>query len=406
MAPAAGDGGQVAAPGHLDQDRSWRQGAVRPARQGQASSAQGQAGQACGHRRGVPGQFGLIGRGPDLRRRLPQGLRAAGQRPGPAAPDELGELGRAGEAADERGRAAPVRAQDEYLTGVRVRRAGLGVQIVAVVPEHHQAELGDRGEHRGPGARHHLDQAPAHGQPAAIAFSRPEVRAQADVARWALRHIGQGRVDAAQVAGIRYHDDHAAARGRRCCGGDGDLSRPFRARQRRPGGPDRATLRQASQERRACRVASPGTHIRLYPPARLRAALKAALRLAGGVPFGGGVPGRDGQPEHVGQRAGVPVRHRPGQVEDLRREHGLRRGHPFQPGQLALVLACPGCVPAGSRRRAGRRTGPSPGSRARPPRPGWPGRGNRRAGRGGPGRCPRRPGRRAAARSPPDPSAP
>ena len=197
------------------------------------------------------------------------------------------------------------------------------MQVVAVVPEHHQAEVGDRGEHRGPGARHHLDQPPAHGQPAAVALGRAEVCAQADVDRLPLRHIGQGRVDAAQVAGVRHHDDHASARGGRGGGGNGDLSRPFRARQRRPGGPDRAALGQAGQERRAGLVANPGTRLR---PLRQ---LRTRDTRPGGVPFRGGVPGRDGQPEHVGQRARVPVRDRPGQVEDLRREHGLRRGHPL-----------------------------------------------------------------------------
>ena len=103
-------------------------------------------------------------------------------------------------------------------------RARLGVQVVAVVPEHHQAEPGDRGEHRGPGARHHPDQAAAHRQPAPVALGRAEVRGEADVIQAGL---GQGRVHAVQVAGVRHDDDHAAARGGRGGGGDGDLGGPF-----------------------------------------------------------------------------------------------------------------------------------------------------------------------------------
>ncbi len=342
----AGDSGQVAAPRHLDQNRArrraWCRGPVRrpaagiaasPAGQGQAGSAQGEAGQARGHRRGVPGQLGLVGSGPDLRRRLPLRLGAAGQRPGPPARDQLGELGRAGEPADQRGRTGLVRAQGENLAGVRVRRARLGVQVVAVVPEHDQAEIRDGGEHRGPGACHHLDQSPAHGQPAAVALGRAEVRAQADMEEAMLRHIGQGRVDAVQVTGVRHDDEHAAARGGRDRCGDGDLGRPFRAGQRRPGGPDRAGLRQAGQESRPGWVADPGAWLR-----PLRQGVALGFR-TWGVPFRRGVPGRNGQPEHVGQRARVPVRHRPGQIEDLGREHRLRRSHPLQPGQFALMLA-------------------------------------------------------------------
>ena len=147
--------------------------------------------------------------------------------------------------------------------------------------------------------------------------------------------LGQGGVHAVQVAGVRHDDDHAAARGGRGGGGHGDLGRPFgRTGQRRPGGPDRAALGQAGQERRPGGIAAPGAGVR-------RGRRRGRRRGPGlrGFPFGGGVPRRDGQPEHVGERARVPVGHRPGQVEDLRGEHGLGRGHPLQPGQLALVLA-------------------------------------------------------------------
>ena len=138
------------------------------------------------------------------------------------------ELGRAGEPADQRGRAGPVGAQGEHLAGVRVRGARLGVQVVAVVPEHHQAEPGDRGEHRGPGARHHPDQAAAHGQPAPVALGRAEVRGEADVIQAGL---GQGRVDAVQVAGVRHDDEHAAARGA-AAGSGGVVGGRWRRRRR------------------------------------------------------------------------------------------------------------------------------------------------------------------------------
>ena len=77
-APGAGDGGQVAPPRHLDQDRARCETAARLAGEGLTSSAQRQAGQPRGHRGGIPGQFGLVWRGPDLGRRLPKRLGAAG----------------------------------------------------------------------------------------------------------------------------------------------------------------------------------------------------------------------------------------------------------------------------------------------------------------------------------------
>ncbi len=53
--------------------------------------------------------------------------------------------------------------------------------------------------------------------------------------------------------------------------------------------------------------------------------------------------GRDRQPQHVGQRAPVAVRDRPGKARDLGGEHGLGRHHPLQEGKAALMIAgiCP-----------------------------------------------------------------
>jgi hypothetical protein len=48
-------------------------------------------------------------------------------------------LGRAGVTADEHRRAGEVGPQRQHLAHVRVRRPRLGVQVVAVVPDHDQA---------------------------------------------------------------------------------------------------------------------------------------------------------------------------------------------------------------------------------------------------------------------------
>ena len=74
------------------------------------------------------------------------------ERARPAGLDQQLRLGGAGEPAEQQRRAAAGRAQGQHLTDVRVRRARLGVQVVAVVPDDEQAEVGDRGERRGAGA--------------------------------------------------------------------------------------------------------------------------------------------------------------------------------------------------------------------------------------------------------------
>ena len=76
---------------------------------------------------------------------------------------------RAGEAADQRGGALALGAQQQHLAGVRVRRPGLGVQVVAVVPDRHQAEVVDRREGGGAGADDDPPRAARDGEEVAVA---------------------------------------------------------------------------------------------------------------------------------------------------------------------------------------------------------------------------------------------
>ena len=182
------------------------------------------------------------------------GAQSAEHRPGrgerlrPAAGHQAGRLGGPGEAADERGRAGAVRAERQHLAGVRVRRPRLGVQVVAVVPDHDQAELGDRREHRGPGARDDPDLAAPHRQPAAVPL-RPGPRPAASVT-WPARaeQAGQRGVHQVQVPGVRHHDQHAPARCADRAGRPGDLLRPVRPGQRGPDGARRPPAGQRGQE--------------------------------------------------------------------------------------------------------------------------------------------------------------
>ncbi len=51
------------------------------------------------------------------------------------------------------------------------------------------------------------------------------------------------------------------------------------------------------------------------------------------------VAGRDREPQHVGERARISVRDRPGERGDLRREHRFRRDNPLEERQSPWVLA-------------------------------------------------------------------
>ena len=224
-----------------------------------------------------------------------------------------------------------MRPEREHLADVRVRRPRLGVQVVAVVPDHHQAEPGDRGEHGGPGPGHHPDLAARDREPPAVPLGRAEARREAHVLAGAER-AGQRGVDQVQVPGVGHDDQRPPPSGRGGGRGPGDLVRPVRAGQRGPGCARRAALGQRGEKRGAGRIPGPRSRVR-----GLRVLSSQALRRCRGLD--GGMPRRDGQPQHVGQRAAVPVGHRPGQLENAGGQHRLGRHHPLQERELALVLA-------------------------------------------------------------------
>ena len=96
----------------------------------------------------------------------------------------------------------------QHLAHVRIGRVLLGVQVVAVVPDDDEPEVGDRCEHRRPGPEHDADLSAADAQEAAIALSRPELRAQLDV-RARTQHAVQRRGEPRHVTGVRHHDQSA-----------------------------------------------------------------------------------------------------------------------------------------------------------------------------------------------------
>ncbi|COY26873.1 Uncharacterised protein [Mycobacterium tuberculosis] len=87
-------------------------------------------------------------------------------------------LGRAGVAADQRCAPRLMRPQHRHLTGVRIGCPRLSQGVVGVGPDHDQAQLAQRREHRAAGANHQPRAAPQRGQPAPIACLRAQAGRQ------------------------------------------------------------------------------------------------------------------------------------------------------------------------------------------------------------------------------------
>ena len=310
-------------------------------------------------RRGRPASAGSVGArvGDDVRRASGVRRRAPRRPTGPSrSATSAARLGRAGQAADHEAGALLRAAQREDVPDVRVGRARLGVQVVAVVPDDDEPEVADRGEHRGPGADHRAHLAAPDREPAAVALGRPG-SADRTTCRSGAEQAGQRGVDAGDVA-VRRGRRRArlGRRPARCATRPGDLLRPAGTGQRRPDRPDgRAGVRRRRAARRRAR-SGPSRRARAAPGARRRT---PGARLGLLDP---GVPRRDRQPQHVGQRAGVAVGDGPRQPQHLGREHRLGRDDPLEERQPALVRRCRPPARRRSRRRAGRRTGPGPGT--------------------------------------------
>ena len=79
---------------------------------------------------------------------------------------------------DDRGAVVEPRPLDQHVAGVRIGRALVGVQVVAVVPDDDQAEVADRREHGRPRAEHDLGGAARGGEELPVALLRGVVGPQ------------------------------------------------------------------------------------------------------------------------------------------------------------------------------------------------------------------------------------
>ena len=238
----------------------------------------------------------------------------------------------------------------------------------------------DRGEHRRPGADDRADGAPPHRQPRAVALRGAGLGGQDGVPPRAAPGRDR-RADPGDVTVVGDDDERAPPGRQRRLDRDGRAVRPRRARaarsRPRAGARPAATL---AQERRRRRCTGPRSR-RLRPAAGRR----RERRLAGRLGLDPRVPGRHRQPQDVGQRAGVPVRHLPGQGERPPARAPVRRTPPCPGGRAAARRRPrPTARPdrRGSRRPAARRTAPAPALPGGPPRRAARGRGSRTTGPG------------------------
>jgi hypothetical protein len=255
----------------------------------------------------------VVAGGADRRGTHPRGLPGRHDLLRPAGLEQQLGLAGAGVPAEQGSGSGELGPGEQHLAGVRVRRAWLGVQVVPVVPERDQPEVGDRREHRRPRAHHHRHPPAAGGEERAVPLGRPERRGERDVPS-GPEHGGERGVEAVEVAGVGDNGDGALAGPHGGGRSLGEPGRPVLAGQRRPDGASGASLAEGGEE--AGRA--------VHAPAALVDPDLRDVRLVGrGCLLGARVAGRDGEAEDIGEVAGVPVGDRPGQACHLGGEHHL-----------------------------------------------------------------------------------
>ena len=227
------------------------------------------------------------------------------------------------------------RPQAEHDSDVGVGGAGLGEQVVAVVPPGDEPEVVHRGERRRTGADDDLDVPPQHLEPRGVARLRPLVGGEPHVPPLAEQPPSARRRRGRRRGG-RDDEERAppaasavAAATARAAGQSASPVRRRAARATTPRGPRPRRRGAGTPDRRDSRPGGPG------PGARGSASAPAAR---GPGLLRGGVPRRHGQAQHVAERAGVAGGDGAAQRQHARGEHRLGRDHPAQRRQPAVVL--------------------------------------------------------------------
>ena len=143
----------------------------------------------------------------------------------PARAEQVLGLHAAREATQERGRALALGAQQQRLAGVGVGRPRLGVEVVTVVPDRHQAEVVHRRERRAAGADHDPPGAARDRQEVAVAGGRTAVGGEHDVVV-GTEDRGQRGVDPRDVLDVGRAHSAPRPPAAACAGGLREQPRP------------------------------------------------------------------------------------------------------------------------------------------------------------------------------------
>ena len=231
--------------------------------------------------------------------------------------------------------------QRHHVAGVRIGGVRLGMQIVAVVPQADQSEVGYRRVDGRTSADDDLGLAADDRKIVAVPGGGAQVgmqfgdRAQPD-------DRAQPVADLDQIAVIGHHDDDAAPGAQ---GGDGGLNEPAAPVVHTGGIRDESgtdlpvaaqwlAVRQPGQEGVAVGIADQTALGHLVGDRQWPAHLVGVL--------GAGVPRRDGEPDHVGEGAGIVIGDRPDQLHLSRAEDRGGRDDLGQRGQLGGDLSAIG----------------------------------------------------------------
>ena len=188
--------------------------------------------------------------------RLAQQLARRGDLLRPAGAEEVLPLHAACEAADQDRRVLAFGTHQQRLAGVWVGRPRLGVEVVAVVPDRHQAEVVHRRERSTPGADHDPPGSARHCQEVAVAGCRPAFAREHHMVPCA-EHPGQRGIHARRVLDVGHADQRPATTRRRCAGRVREQSGPVVARGRAPHGARRPAISQVLEVGRAVGVVRP-----------------------------------------------------------------------------------------------------------------------------------------------------
>ena len=252
--------------------------------------------------------------------------RGADHLPRPAGAEQVLRLSAPGMTPHDRRAPGLPRAQEQHVAGVAVRRTGLGVEVVAVVPDRDQADLAQRREGRGAGADHDPGRSALDSQERRVALRRPGVGGEHDVVP-AADQRRERVVEPGHVAVVGHAQQGAAAGPR---GGDSGLGEQ--------GGP--VVTGQAGPDRAGRPARGEGVQQGGSPVVRRPAGEVGGGKVGGGgarLLLGGGVAGRDREPEHVGPGAGPAGGDLAGERGDLGRQHRLGAHHAAQRHQPARM---------------------------------------------------------------------